>query len=146
MNYASDYAKDRSEQEEKILAKFREESNVVYVCLVKLESVWESIENELKKLHIISNKPTYFRFEDLSGIGISISGESDGSFKFLKDQGYDSKGRAKNYNSLQAKAEKIENALNEASNNLIKFSVNPYSIEDNEKEHNSILIEGTILI
>lgn len=49
-------------------------------------------------------------------------------FKFLQDQGYDSRGRGKNYERLNAKASKIGDAIKKATD-IESVHVNPFSLE-----------------
>lgn len=120
-------------------------------------SLWQSagpylidIEKALQKIGLtigdVSGHVTeYHKPEDKDQLILNIYAEPiSGKFKFIKDQGYTSRGNAVNEKRLKAEAEKIETILNDACLEL-RFSVNQYSLQVKESsESRRVLIETRI--
>ena len=98
-----------------------------------------NLENELKKLglriHNITTSKCGFSsdWKHDTSMDVSIVAKSTGKFKLIKDQGFDSRGRGKNQKLLDAKADKLVNALKDATGFDI-IHVNSYSLEIEENE------------
>ena len=75
---------------------------------------------------------------------LNLTLPSDGKFRFIKFCGYTSRGSGKNEGRLCEKAEKISEKVMEAlqdSENELRCSVNPYSIESrDDKETGRVLM------
>lgn len=72
---------------------------------------------------------------------VSITAVSTSNkFRFILDQGYDSKGRGKNQNRLNSKAEKMAAIITEKTG--MSAHINPFSLEiKNEGDTKRVLIE-----
>ena len=107
----------------------------MHELLTEKESI---IISTLEKMHLIPTDiciPSGGGYIRLDAVSIN------GKFKFIKDQGCNSNGQNKNHQTLYNKSEKMANKLNDAVG--LKFRVNPFSLEENEKlgNKNSVLIQ-----
>jgi hypothetical protein len=67
-----------------------------------------------------------------------------GKFKFIKFNGYDSRGRGKNQSRLDEKASKIRESLTDSLGGGISFQVNQFSLECDKNENdmnNRVMID-----
>ena len=120
------------------------------------------IEKSLAKQHLVIDTLTYHKvgsggdWQEDSDMKISINAKSDGSFKFIKDTGYTSKGNSRNQATLHSKGQRLEEALTKGIG--LDIRVNDFSLEydpykwklpsepENQYASRKSLLEKTIII
>ena len=143
MKTKNDYLNERAEEFKVLQAKFNTETEFRTSKYLYLEESIEAVNGILKKLHLetinLSDLDVVFSSNSRQAHAtIHVAG--DEKFRFLKDQGYNSKGAPRNAGRLENKARKIREAFEMVG---FSISVNPFSLEYRE-ENDTVLLSWII--
>lgn len=133
--------KEYQENFDKLVAK----RDITTMKLRNLRSLLPRIIEGLAIEHLQISSLSYYVGIDATGKGdphlkVSISAVFDGKFKFIKDQGYTSRGSGKNQKTLDDKGKKIEEGF--LAMTQIKIRVNSMTLEaKKDGSERSVLIE-----
>lgn len=137
-----DESLDRTNKEfQRYLDKLVDKRDTSIIKLRNLRSILPRLIDGLAKEHLVISDIGYYVANTSNATLIcTITAKSDGKFKFLKDQGYDSRGAGKNQKALNAKAEKINSNILKLAQ--ININVNSMSLEKRKNGiENSVHIE-----
>lgn len=123
------------EQQMKDLITFKAQThtrlNTLFLLESKIEEFAQSQGLTIENIHSMKTGPSWSKWEEGDALMIAIKFGSNGKFRFIKDQGYDSRGAAKNQKTLEAKAQKLEGKFSEIVG--YSCSVNPYSLQEDHQ-------------